>query len=235
MRERYRRIVLNEPHASVEGLYNPLFGEWKIDSGFINDVVVKWTDWHTDFLFHGAVSQNVIPVRFPYSRFIVDAERLWDDPLEAVGQGIVYRHFDGYTRAVDPATETRLKGLWKWHQHRLASRLVDGSLLLDCHSFPEHKGNVDICIGFNEDRSKPDDATIDMAIDLFESNGYSVGVNYPYSNSMTPRTDVPYHSMMLEVNKRIYLETDSIRLLEQPHGKRHVNEIFNELVGRLVV
>lgn len=74
-----------------------------------------------------------------------------------------------------------------------------------------------------------------MAIDLFESNGYSVGVNYPYSNSMTPRTDVPYHSMMLEVNKRIYLETDSIRLLEQPHGKRHVNEIFNELVGRLVV
>ena len=96
----YKRIVLNEPHASIEGLYDNQLSFWNIDERFINDIVLKWTDWHTDFLFHGYRSEKIRTVRFPYSRFIVDAERLWDDPLEQHGQGIVYKQFDGYTRTV---------------------------------------------------------------------------------------------------------------------------------------
>lgn len=48
----YNRIVLNEPHASVEGLYDEKLSFWNIDARFLNDVVIKWTDWHTDFLFN---------------------------------------------------------------------------------------------------------------------------------------------------------------------------------------
>ena len=102
----YKRIVLNEPHASVEGLYDNQLSFWNIDERFINDIVLKWTDWHTDFLFHGYRGENVKTVRFPYSRFIVDAERLWDDPLEQHGQGIVYKQFDGYTRTVPEETRS---------------------------------------------------------------------------------------------------------------------------------
>lgn len=86
----YNRLVLNEPHASLEGLYDADKSYWDVDADFLNDVVIKWTDWHTDYLFHGLWDDRIKTVRFPYSRFVVDAERLWNDPLESVGQGIVY-------------------------------------------------------------------------------------------------------------------------------------------------
>lgn len=103
----YKRIVLNEPHASVEGLYDSSMSFWNIDERFINDVVLKWTDWHTDFLFHGVNDERIKMVRFPYSRFIVDAERLWNDPLQSRGQGIVYTQFDDYSRVVPHKNEAR--------------------------------------------------------------------------------------------------------------------------------
>ena len=228
----YSNIVLNEPHASVEGLYDPRLGRWHIDSRFINDVILEWTDWHTDFLFHTHGDKRVKTVRFPYSRFIVDAERLWDDPMESIGQGIIYREFDGYRREVDSESEQRLLRLWQWHQARLRQQLSPGALLLDCHSFPEHKGDVDVCIGYNEDWSKPERETIDKAVDLFERNGYSVGVNFPYSNSETPCCPFEYHSMMLEINKRAYLEPQSVRL-KTSRGRKPVNEVVNSLISQL--
>lgn len=151
----YKRIVLNEPHASIEGLYDSNLSFWKIDERFINKVVLKWTDWHTDYLFHGFCNNRIKTVRFPYSRFIVDAERLWDDPLESEGQGIIYRQFYGYHRNVPESSEHLLLSLWQWHQERLRKNLRPDALLLDCHSFPSELGDVDICIGYNEDWSKP--------------------------------------------------------------------------------
>lgn len=104
----YTRIVLNEPHASIEGLYDEHLSFWNIDEKFVNDIVLKWTDWHTDYLFHGYRKENIRTVRFPYSRFIVDAERLWNDPLEAEGQGILYKQFDGYLRMIPQEYEEHL-------------------------------------------------------------------------------------------------------------------------------
>lgn len=71
----YDCLVLNEPHASVEGLYDAGKSFWNVDANFLNDVVIKWTDWHTDFLFNGLQDERIRTVRFPYSRFVVDAER----------------------------------------------------------------------------------------------------------------------------------------------------------------
>lgn len=208
----YNRLVLNEPHASLEGLYDADKSYWNVDADFLNNVVIKWTDWHTDYLFHGLRDDRIKTVRFPYSRFIVDAERLWKDPLESVGQGIVYKNFDGHQRNVPSQSEHNLIDLWKWHQSRLRSQLSEDALLLDCHSFPEELSDVDICIGFNVDWSKPDRSTIEMAVNHFMDCGYKVGVNTPYSNSETPECPFLYHSMMLEINKRAYLRPNSIQL-----------------------
>lgn len=151
-------------------------------------------------------------MRFPYSRFIVDAERLWNDPMESIGQGIVYKEFEDYRRAIPSDQERHLLNLWHWHQDRLRQALQEGALLLDCHSFPDDLSDVDICIGYNEDWSKPSDDIIDMAVNHFMDRGYKVGVNYTYSNSETPDCDFGYHSLMLEVNKKTYLKPGSILL-----------------------
>ena len=231
----YKRIVLNEPHASVEGLYDNQLSFWNIDERFINDIVLKWTDWHTDFLFHGYRGENVKTVRFPYSRFIVDAERLWDDPLEHNGQGIVYKQFDGYTRTVPKKNEKRLLGLWHWHQQRLRDNLCEGALLLDCHSFPSEMSDVDICIGYNEDWSKPNKQTLELAVSLFEDSGYKVGINEPYSNSETPECPFTYHSMMLEVNKKAYMENGSLLLKHNLDYKKSIHDLMINLLSELLV
>ena len=62
----------------MEGLYDADKSFWSVNAAFLNEVI-KWTDWHTDFLFHGLQDERVRMVRFPFSRFIVDAERLRDD------------------------------------------------------------------------------------------------------------------------------------------------------------
>ena len=230
----YKRIVLNEPHASVEGLYDNQLSFWNIDECFINDIVLKWTDWHTDFLFHGYRSENVKTIRFPYSRFIVDAERLWDDPLEQHGQGIVYKQFDGYTRTVPEENEKQLLGLWHWHQERLRDNLCEGAMLLDCHSFPSEMSDVDICIGYNEDWSKPNKATIELAVSLFEDSGYKVGINEPYSNSETPDCPFTYQSMMLEVNKKAYMEDGTLYLRHNLTYRKTIRTLMTNLLSELL-
>ena len=42
--------------------------------------------------------------------------------------------------------------------------------------------------------------------------GYQVGINAPYSNSMAPNCGFVYHSIMLEVNKKTYLQSNSTLL-----------------------
>ena len=232
---KYGRIVLNEPHASIEGLHDNQLSFWNIDNWFINEIVLKWTDWHTDYLFHGNKNENVRTVRFPYSRFIVDAERLWNDPLEEQGQGILYRHFLGYTREIPHKQEEALLNLWHWHQERLKNNLCADALLLDCHSFPSDMGEVDICIGFNEDWSKPCKDTIEMTVNLFEENGYKVGINNPYSNSEAPDCPFIYQSMMLEVNKKVYMEDDTLRLRHDTGYKKPVRDLITNLITHLAV
>lgn len=230
----YHRIVLNEPHASIEGLYDDELSFWKIDERFINDIVMKWTDWHTDFLFHGYQDEKIKTIRFPFSRFIVDAERLWDDPLEEKGQGIIYKQMEGYTRCVPLKSELHLLKLWQWHQNRLKNSLCEGALLLDCHSFPSEMGDVDICIGYNEDWSKPHKDTIELAVNLFEENGYKVGINYPYSNSETPSCPFLYQSMMLEINKKVYMEESTLRLKTKRDYRTCINLLTSTLLSSLL-
>ena len=232
---KYKRIVLNEPHASIEGLYDNQLSFWNIDDWFINELVLKWTDWHTDYLFHGFKNECVRIVRFPYSRFIVDAERLLNDPLEEVGQGILYRQFEGYSRSIPHDMEKVLLNLWHDHQKKLRNNLCADALLLDCHSFPSEMSDIDICIGYNQDWSKPYTDTIELAVNLFEENGYKVGINEPYSNSETPDCLFIYQSMMLEINKKVYMEDGSLRLKHRKDYKKSVRDIITNLISSLSV
>lgn len=68
---------------------------------------------------------------------------------------------------------------------------------------------MDICIGFNEDWSRPQDSVIDLVARTFRDAGYVVGINTPYSNSIPPAKGFEYLSIMIEVNKRLYLRDDT--------------------------
>lgn len=202
----YENIVLNIPHAGVRGL-----GSIKCDNKVnLLAEVRKWTDWYTDLIFIPEKSDRVKHIIADYSRFAVDVERLLDDPLEKKGQGIIYTKYNGQERYVDEKERIRLMAYYYDYMDRLKSMLSEHSLLIDCHSFPSDMSDVDICIGYNEDWSSPTDFVIDLVVESFKQHGYKVGVNTPFSNAIAPETGYTYNSIMIELNKRVYLNEQTL-------------------------
>ena len=197
-----KSIVLHIPHAS------PVFpfGLSSWEEG-INYEITRWTDWYTEWLFASSTrwDSRIISVSYPFSRFFCDVERLENDPLEEIGQGIFYTRFGALHRTVLGIEKQFALNSFYEHQLRLTKALSPEALLIDCHSFPADLSNTDICIGINDDLSRPDQDLIDRVVSLFRFKGYSIGLNEPYSNSISPKTGFRYSSLMIEVNKRAYL------------------------------
>ena len=225
MINKFSNIVLNVPHASMERYSEG----WK-GSAFMFPLVKRWTDWHTDLLFAPTsdIADRVHMVRFPFSRFHCDAERLLDDPLKDKGQGIAYTSFEDFTRDVDDKLQIKLIDLWRKHQDRLKSLITDTqTLVIDCHSFPSDISDVEVCLGYNNDWSKPCDDMIGFIDHLFSMNDIKLAINDPYSNSITPDKDFPYTSFMLEINKRCYMYEDTLELNQIKFQK--LNILLNKL------
>jgi N-formylglutamate amidohydrolase len=146
----------------------------------------------------------------------------------------LYRNFGGYSRGILSRTESQhLLDMRSRHLERLKSLLTPGSLLIDCHSFPAELYDCDICIGFNDDQSY-DSGLVGLVKNKFEEMHYAVSLNAPYSHSITPSTGFAYKSIMIEVNKRIYLEKS--RMLN-PNSRQWMrwygcmNRIYNAVLN----
>ena len=108
-------IVLNIPHSSSEFPGTAKDG-W--ENG-IDEHIQRWTDWGTDRLFGMASSMDprIHPVTFPWSRFFCDVERLENDPLEKIGQGIVYSSFEGIGRNITGSEKEIIYRLYYLGRH----------------------------------------------------------------------------------------------------------------------
>ena len=213
-----RNIVLNIPHASINGVFDPQYGGWPCNQYFVNNCLNKLTDWYTDFLFSTLSEQkDVSTVVFPYSRFVCDAERLENDPLEKMGQGIIYTEYGFHKRNPMNKKQTkRTMRLWKKHQKLLKKEIKsENTVLIDCHSFPSEMSDCDICIGYNNDWSY-NEKIVNGIVEIFKSMGYSVEINKPYSNSITPKKHFHYTSVLIEVNKRVYMNEKTLKLEYEP-------------------
>lgn len=207
---KFEKIVLNIPHSSP---FIPCESGWD-NLLELSKEIRKWTDWHTNILFNPnkELRGKVIPCAFEYSRFYVDVERLIDDPLEKIGQGIIYTDFNELHREINPLLKERLGYIYYNYISKIACFLTDNSLLIDCHSFPSELSDIDICIGFNDDSSKPKNDDIEYIKNLFSDHGYKVGINNPYSNSLTPKKKIDYKSIMIEVNKKCYMNENTLEI-----------------------
>jgi len=205
----YNNIILSIPHTSVAGLDHV---KWDDKVNLIREVK-KWTDWYTDLIFVPDNKPEVKSITADYSRFVVDVERLEDDPLDDMGQGIVYTQFNGNKRTLDEKERLCMMAYYHTYIKQLKALLNEHSLLIDCHSFPSALSDVDICIGVNDDWSRPTDFVIDLVAEVFKQAGYCVRINHPYSNTIAPQMDFTYDSIMIELNKRIYLNEQTLELI----------------------
>lgn len=240
------RIVLNIPHA----VPCTDFSDWTNPEN-IKAEHDKWTDWFTDMIFVPNVSalretlgeantSRVIPVFAKLSRIDLDLERLIGDPMENYGQGIIYtKSKNGLSERTLPIEETVRRTLLFVEHHAKLSTLLqpENAILIDCHSCPNDFSEasnaagepVDVCLGFNDDSTRPSDEIIELARWTFSEAGYTVGINTPYSNSLIAHPNRP--SLMIELNKRIYMNEKTLEI--NPSADK-VNRVLNELYGEIL-
>lgn len=207
------------------------------------------TDWFTDDLFH---STDDIIIKANFSRVFCDVERFVNDEFEVMskkGMGVLYTHTDSgkSMREVSEHLRERILEDYYWPHHERLSNAVKGSLevfdkalIFDCHSFSDKPFQRDL----NKKVPRPDfnigtdgfhtpKELIKIASDFFQKRGYTVGIDWPYSGTMVPmdyyQKDNRVVSLMLEVNRKLYLKNVSSKIEKDKHYPI-MKEIFQEFV-----
>ena len=191
-------MILHIPHSS-----DKFPDDTRIPIG-----VREHTDWFTDKIFDKRFSMV-----YPYSRYYCDVERLLgeDGLIQQIDtDGSVYRAVDEEKRIEILKSYTDWHALLKTNAECQAS-YFDNVVVVDCHSFSAsqlglYESDVpDICIGHNEHNALPNEVMLEVAR-IYRDNFYSVEFNYPYANAIVA-SDLPnVYSIMLEVNKRLYMD-----------------------------
>ena len=232
---KYQNLLLHIPHSST------VFPEGSEHSfGELLDDEKQLIDYYTDELFATKQKSDRIQTAvFPYCRLFCDVERLINDPLEKKGLGITYHRRTKFgSCSFDYTGNPRIQYM-NFHLE-VAKTLVrmERTLLIDCHSFSAFPNllnanppDIDICIGFNNDETCPPKMVIGNIVEYFKENGFKVGINNPFSNSKTFPVPKKYHSIMIEVNKRLYMDEHTLKKSE---GFEKVRDVIQNLYPMLL-
>lgn len=214
-------VLIHVPHSS---LYIPddyrktsLLTEYELD--YEN---LFMCDYKVDQLLDD-VGNAII---FPYSRLYCDVERFMDDSevMNKYGMGVIYTKTSDGKEMFRPSISHKMEVINVYNKHhQLLNDKVTAILeeykrcvIIDLHSYQSdlvlklfnYDDVPDICIGVEDEFSS--NFLVNHFTDYFVSSGYSVMINYPYKGSLIPnkyygKSDTGIVSIMLEINKRVYL------------------------------
>ena len=211
------KYIIHIPHASLEIL--PKFKEQLMVS---YSYFQKENIFISDYLIDKFVPENFNNIiKFKYSRMLCDVERYLDDDKEEMskyGMGVLYtKDSNGREFVKHEENESWIINIYKRHHKELDNKIEEvlnnknKCFIIDLHSFSDEfvykmfkkDNNPDICIGIN--KSNYDPVLVVKTISHFKKFGYSVRINYPYSGSIISNRYPKVKSMMIEINKRVYL------------------------------
>jgi N-formylglutamate amidohydrolase len=245
-------MILHIPHASRH-IPETIRAQFVLDDRALEEELLRVTDAFTDDLFDYPGARRVV---CPVSRLVVDVERFSkdrDEPMSRVGQGMIYtKTCLGEPLRRDLSEEERrlLKSAYYVPHHELLRRavleeLLSGgkALIVDCHSFPsrplpcdenQDESRPDFCIGADTFHTPP--ALLQAVESVIHGNGYTVGINLPYSGSLVPsayhRKNQNVWSVMIEVNRNQYMdEKTGAKLSGFESVKGRIQSILKELAA----
>jgi N-formylglutamate deformylase len=242
-----KKLILHIPHSST---IIPFKDGYCVSDEMLNLEILKLTDWYTDDLFENETDTSIIA---PFSRIFCDTERFSDDSQEIMaqyGMGVLYEKTDSNKplRNLTPELRKHILDNYYWKHHNRLTESVNLQLkqsakatILDCHSFPNKPLNraldqapnrPDFNIG--TDSFHTSQKLIDESISFFESKGFSLGVDQPYSGSIVPlqyyNKNKKVQSIMLEINRRLYLnEPSNEKSIRYPEIKQIVQEYLDTI------
>ena len=242
-----KQLILHIPHSSTQ---LPLKNGYVVSDSLLESEILKLTDWHTEDLFY---SEGDVMVVAPFSRIFCDPERFADDSQEVMaqfGMGVLYEKMDSgeIMRNVTPELRERVLTEYYWVHHNRLSKAVEDQLnqfgqatIIDCHSFPA----VAIERALNKEPNRPDfnigtdsyhtpQKLIEISVEFFKANGFTLGVDWPYSGSIVPmeyyQKNECVHSIMLEINRKLYLKDGTN---EKSAGYPEIKKVTNEYIQEI--
>lgn len=244
-----KAVILHIPHSSI---IIPEKEGYVINDNEIKNEIIKLTDWYTDDLFS---SNNTINIIAPFSRIFCDVERFSDDSQEVMaqfGMGVLYTQTDdgNLMRNVSQELREHILNEYYWRHHNQLTNAVKSQLeqyntatIIDCHSFPE----IPINRSLDKTSVRPDfnigtspyhtpKRLIDASVAFFESKGHSLGIDYPYKDSIVPmefyNKDNRVNSIMLEINRKLYLNGNSNEKSESYDYTKTIVQEFVEVISK---
>lgn len=224
-------LLIHIPHASLH-LPQDFWRDVTVDRKVIEKNLHFMADYKVDEL---ARDIDCHKVTAKYSRLYCDIERFRDDsdePMAKLGMGVVYTHLPGgvqYRQLTPERREEIIKQAYEPHHvqlNKLSQKIVaqyGSCMMIDLHSYSDdlvrklfgYTENLpDICLGYDDEWFSENDAL--KLKTYIEKLGYSCALNYPYAGALVPmdfyRNKMPgLRSVMLEVNRRVYLDGGTVR------------------------
>ena len=244
------KLILHIPHSST---LVPFKDGYCVTDEILNQEILKLTDWYTDDLFENELD---ISIKAPFSRIFCDTERFSDDSQEVMarfGRGVLYEKTDTGEplRQVSSDLRTKIINQYYWKHHNLFTETVKIQLeqfgkatIFDCHSFPSKPltsalDQSDFRPDFNigTDSFHTPQKLIDISKQFFAENGYSLGVDKPYTGTIVPleyyRKNKSVESIMLEINRKLYLKEPTKEKSEQYQEIKKVVQNYLNLIRTL--
>ena len=221
-----KKLILHIPHSSDN---IPFKDGYVVDETFLNNEILKLTDWYTDDLFHSETDEMIIA---NFSRIFCDPERFSEDEHEemaSVGMGVLYEKTDDnlLMRKITHELRTKILDEYYWVHHQKLNNAVNQQLekygkaiIIDCHSMSDipfirdkdqNTKRTDYSIGI--DSIHTSDELLQTTLNFFSDRGIEVAINSPYSGTLVPmehyQKNENVQSIMIEVNRKIYLDDNS--------------------------
>lgn len=224
-------LLIHIPHASLR-LPQDFWRDVTVDRKNIEHNLRFMADYKVDEL---ARDVDCHKITAKYSRLYCDVERFRndaDEPMARLGMGAVYTHLPGgaqYRQVTPERREEIIRQAYEPHHvqlNKLSQKIVNqhGScMMIDLHSYSDDlvrklfgymESLPDICLGYDDEWFSENDA---LKLKMYiEKLGYSCALNYPYAGALVPmdfyRNKMSgLRSVMLEVNRRVYLEGGTVR------------------------
>ena len=197
-------LLLHIPHTSLR-LPQDFWRDVTADREVIEHNLRFMADYKVGELARDIDCHKVIA---KYSRLYCDVERFRndaDEPMARLGMGAVYTHLPGgaqYRQVTPERREEIIRQAYEPHHAQL-----------------------------NKWFSENDALKLKLYI---EQLGYSCALNYPYEGALVPmdfyRNKMPgLRSVMLEINRRVYLESETVRQESVRDISKIIKYIANEL------
>jgi len=244
------KLILHIPHAATK---IPMDEGYCVSKERIQHEIELLTDWYTDDLFENKFDTSI---KAPFSRVFCDTERFSDDSQEVMaqfGMGVLYEKTDSGEplRKLTPKLRGHILENYYWKHHNHFNATVQQALqesnkatIIDCHSFPDKplpraldKSFFRPDFNIGTDVFHTPQKWIEELKTFFQEKGYLLGIDRPYEGTIVPmnyyKKDKNVQSIMLEINRRLYLQEPSMEKSAHYQKTKQVVQEFLNLIRKI--